>query len=71
DYRAIERIVAGKQPRRSRIQDPVGLDTQQLEKYLEGAGTHQRGLEVYRSLQERSQTAAQNHHDDEEDTDGK
>ena len=59
DYRAIERIVGGNQPRRALVQDPVGLDTQQLEKYLAGAGTHQRGLEHYRPLQERGSLKAE------------
>ena len=53
DYHAIDRIIAGKQPRHSPAQDPAGLETQHLEKYLKGAGTHQRSLQDYRSIQER------------------
>lgn len=67
DYHAIERIIAGKQPRRAQVRDPAGLEVQQLEKYLKGAGNHQRSLEDYRALQERGRPT--NDPTDGEDTD--
>lgn len=68
DYRTIERII-GKKPTDLKSQKAdFGLRTEHFDKYLEGAGSHQRSLDDYRELEARSSST---NDDDDEDDDGK
>jgi transposase len=65
DYRTVERIIGKKSTDPAREQSDFGLRTEHFDKFLTGAGSHQRSLDDYKELESRSAST-----DGEEDDDG-